>query len=114
MTFIKKTIVVRESFYERLRRDSFFNKREIKEILDQILEKWVAENPEEPHRPVAGPLSDSKAAMEIEQIKNAMANAYNHRERAAEALGISRMALNIKCRKYKLTFPGYSGNRKKS
>lgn len=114
MTFIKKTIVVREAFYERLRRDSFFSKREIKEILDQILEKWVVENPEEAHRPVAGLLSESKAALEVEQIKDAMANAWNHRERAAAALGISRMALNIKCRKYNLTFPGYSGNRKKS
>lgn len=114
MSFTKKTIAIRDEFYERLRRDSFFGKVEIKQIMDGILAAWIKDNPEAPSRPVAGLLSESKAALEVEQIKDAMANAWNHRERAAAALGISRMALNIKCRKYNLTFPGYSGNRKKS
>ena len=113
MNFTKKTIMVRDEFYERLRRDSFFGRIEIKEIMDGILEKWIADNPEEPHRPAAGRLNESKAALEIEQIKDAMANAGNHRERAAEALGIGRMALNIKCRKYKLEFPVYKRKGKK-
>ena len=105
MNFTKKTIMVRNEFYERLRRDSFFGRVEIKEIMDGILEKWIAENPEEPHRPLAGRLDESRASLEIEEIKNAMANAYNHRERAAAALGISRMALHKKCKRYKLEFP---------
>jgi DNA-binding NtrC family response regulator len=112
MTFIKKTIVVRESFYEQLRRRAFFGRREIKEILDEILEKWLKDNPEEPHRPMAGRLDEVKAALEIEQIKDAMDNSRNHRARAAEVLGISRMALNIKCRKYGLTFPEYRARTK--
>jgi transcriptional regulator with PAS, ATPase and Fis domain len=114
MSLHKRTMIVRDEFYERLRRDSFFSKREIKDILDGILADWVAQHPEEPHRPIAGNLSESKAALEIEEIKNAMANAYNHRERAAAALGITRMAVNVKCRKYGLTFPPYKGSRKKS
>jgi transcriptional regulator with PAS, ATPase and Fis domain len=112
MSFTKKTITVREEFYERLRRESFFGRREIKEILDEILAAWVQDNPEEPRRPAAGRLSEVKAAMEVEQIKDAMANANNHRERAAEVLGISRMALFVKFRKYGLTFPAYKARTK--
>ena len=112
MAFIKKTIMVRDEFYERLRRDSFFGRREIKEVLDEILAAWIKGNPEEPHRPAAGRLDESRAALEIEQIKDAMANAHNHREAAAAALGISRMALFMKFRKYSLTFPLYKARTK--
>jgi transcriptional regulator with PAS, ATPase and Fis domain len=113
MIFTKKTIMVRDEFYERLRRDAFFQRREIKGVLDEILAAWIAQHPEEPHRPVAGNLSESKATLEIEEIKNAMDNARNHRERAAAALGITRMSLNVKCRKYSLTFPPYRASRNK-
>ncbi|MFA5727224.1 MAG: helix-turn-helix domain-containing protein [Saccharofermentanaceae bacterium] len=113
MSFTKKTIMVRDDFYERLRRDSFFGHKEIKEIMDGILASWIQDNPEEPHRPAAGRLNESRAAFEVERIKDAMANAMNHRERAAKALGISRMALNMKCRKYGLAFPDYRDRNKK-
>lgn len=109
MGFTKRTIVVRDEFYERLRRDGFFDKREIKEILDEILGGWIAEHPELPRRPMAGKLSDSREQIEIEEIKNAMAQTYNHKSNAAKILGISRMALFNKLKKYGLTFPPYKG-----
>jgi len=109
MGFTKRTIVVRDEFYERLRRDGFFEKREIKGILDEILANWIAEHPEQPRRPMAGKLSESREQIEIEEIKNAMAQTYNHRTKSAEILGISRMALFMKMKKYQLTFPDYKG-----
>lgn len=109
MGFTKRTIVVRDEFYERLRRDGFFDRREIKEILDEILANWIAEHPELPRRPMAGKLSESKEQLEIEEIKNAMAQTYNHRTKAAGILDISRMALFLKLKKYNLTFPEYKG-----
>jgi len=104
MEFTKKTIVVRAEFYERLQRDAFFQHSEIKVLLDAILRQWIADNPERPHKPVAK-LKASRAALEVEQIKDAMAAAGNRRADAAAILGISRMMLNKKCRLYGLTFP---------
>jgi transcriptional regulator with PAS, ATPase and Fis domain len=109
MGFTKRTISVRDEFYERLRRDGFFDRREIKEILDGILANWIAEHPEQPRRPMAGKLSDSRDQIEIEEIKNAMAQTYNHKSNAAKILGISRMALFNKLKKYGLAFPPYKG-----
>lgn len=113
MDFTKKTIMVRDEFYERLRRDAFYQRKEIKGILDEILADWIAQHPEESHRPAASKLSESRTAVEIEEIKNAMAQTRNHRSRAAGLLGISRMALFMKMKKYNLEFPDYGNKNNK-
>jgi hypothetical protein len=70
---------------------------------------WIAEHPEQPRRPMAGKLSDSRDQIEIEEIKNAMAQTYNHKSNAAKILGISRIDLFNKLKKYGLAFPPYKG-----
>lgn len=113
MGYTKKTIMIRDEFYERLRRDAFYQRREIKGILDEILADWIVLHPEEPHRPAASKLSESRVTLEIEEIKNAMTQTRNHRSRAAALLGISRMALFMKMKKYNLEFPEYGNKNSK-
>jgi transcriptional regulator with PAS, ATPase and Fis domain len=112
MALQKRTIMIRDDFYERLRRDAFFGHKDIKDILDGILADWITEHPEEEHRPAAGKLRENRASFEIEEIKNAMAQARNHRAKAAEIMEISRMALFMKMKKYNLQFPDYLGRKK--
>ena len=104
MEWTKKTIVVRAAYYERLRRDAFFGHREIKNLLDEILAEWIEGNPEKP-KGEARPLDEGKAEWESEMIKQAMAAVENNREAAADLLGISRMALFNKIKRYGLAFP---------
>ena len=71
MEFTKKTIVVRSDYYDRLRREAFYNGKQVKEILDSILKDWIRNNPES-ERGLSGTLEDAKATVEISKIKNAM------------------------------------------
>lgn len=104
MAWTKKTVIVRAEYYERLRREAFYNRQEIKFYLDMALELWIAANPEKV-RGEAVPLEESRPGWEIDQIKIAMRAADNSRAKAAGLLGISRMSLYNKIQRYGLQFP---------
>lgn len=108
MEFTKKTFVVRKQFYERLRREAFFNDKYIKDVLDEILEVWCLDNPEpdsESSKRRAVSLPQAKAEMEIQQITAAMEKAKYNRSNAAKMLNKTRMWLYNKCKEYELEFP---------
>lgn len=114
MEFIKKTIVVRDSYYERLRWESFRQKREIKEIIDEILEKWITDHPTEEKKEIfqGSSLSEAKDQQEKQRITEAMQQANNKKVEAARILKISRVYLFGLIKKHGLNFPPSS--RKKS
>ena len=103
MVFTKKTIVVREAYYERLRREAFHRNTEIKELLDAILKAWAEKTPEYLDQPI--PMKAAREDREREAIKSAMLSAHNNREDAARILKISRMNLFNRMKKLGLEFP---------
>ena len=106
MEFTKKTLIVRKQFYERLRREAFFNNRLIKDVLDEILEGWCLDNPEEETDPLKMVSFDrAKEDMEKQQITAAMEQTGYNRSEAAKLLNRTRMWLYNKCKEYELEFP---------
>jgi len=103
MEFTKKTIVVRSDYYDRLKREAFYNGKQVKEILDSILQEWIRSNPES-ERDLSGSLEDAKATVEISKIKTAMETTGMNITKASELLGISRVYMHKLIKRHKLKF----------
>jgi DNA-binding NtrC family response regulator len=102
--WVKRTVVLREDFAERLRREAFYGRRQMREIVDDALAAWFGTHPERPVLDVR-PIAEQAADFKVEAVRAAMAaNGYN-RQAAAQALGISRVQLWRLCEQYGLEFP---------
>jgi len=93
MEFTKKTIVIRDTYYERLRREAFFNKKQIKEVLDDVLKEHFSRHKETKDPGVQVDLMMIKDNSMIKAIKEALKQTNGNITQASGLLGITKQYL---------------------
>jgi len=99
MAFLKKTILVDEMLYERVRGEAFLSNKKIKDVVNGILVDYFDRNPEKGVIGKPGHLDTIMKVAEIRGIKEALKSSASKVE-AAEKLGITKQWLHKKIKEY--------------
>ena len=102
MEYVKKTIIIREAFYERLKREAFYNNSQVKLILDKVLNEWNINNPEQEPEAFKGSLMEIKEQSMKKAVQEALKQSGGNQSQASKLLNISRVYLSTLIKKYKI------------